>query len=185
MVAQTVENLPAIQDTLVPSLGWENPLEKYPHSSIIAWRIPQTEEPGGPRSMGLKQLNMTEQLISPRNFSWTICFGGLAPLKPSARTESLEKCFLILPEHCLPRQSIPSNWPSHLQRKSQWAGSKHPAWASQLVRTLLYPHLTPLRSQGQSQLLHSGVNSECPPSPQVNCQTNSCLTMRCFPFPPQ
>ena len=58
MVAQTVENLPAIQDTFVPSLGWENPLEKgmATHSSIVAWRIPYTEEPGGLQSMGSQKV---------------------------------------------------------------------------------------------------------------------------------
>ena len=47
-VAQTVKNLPAIQDTQVQSLGWEVPLEKRmaTHSSILAWRIPWTEKPG-------------------------------------------------------------------------------------------------------------------------------------------
>ena len=45
-----VKNLPAMQETQVPSLGWEDPLEKEiaTHSSILAWRIPWTEEPGGP-----------------------------------------------------------------------------------------------------------------------------------------
>ena len=44
-----VKNLPAMQDTWVQSLGQENPLEKgmVTHSSILAWRIPGTEEPGG------------------------------------------------------------------------------------------------------------------------------------------
>ena len=52
--AQTVKNLPAIQETWVRSLGWEDPLEKgrATHSSILAWRIPWTEEPGGPLSTG-------------------------------------------------------------------------------------------------------------------------------------
>ena len=52
-VAQTVKNLLAIQETQVQSLGWEDPPEKgmATHSSILAWRIPWTEEPGGPRSM--------------------------------------------------------------------------------------------------------------------------------------
>ena len=54
LVAQMVKNLPAMQDTWIRSLGWEDPLEKEmaTHSSILAWRIPWTEEPGGLRSMG-------------------------------------------------------------------------------------------------------------------------------------
>ena len=49
LMAQKEKNLSAKQDTWVPSLGWEDPLEKgmAAHSSILAWRIPWTEEPGG------------------------------------------------------------------------------------------------------------------------------------------
>ena len=48
LVAQMAKNLPAVQETGVRSLGWEDPLEKEmaTHSSILAWRIPWTEEPG-------------------------------------------------------------------------------------------------------------------------------------------
>ena len=57
-MVQTVKELPAIQDTRVQSLGREDPLEKgmATHSSILAWRIPRTEEPGGLQSMGSKRL---------------------------------------------------------------------------------------------------------------------------------
>ena len=56
LVAQTVKNLPAMQETGVRYLGWEAPLEEgmATHSSILAWRIPWTEEPGGLPSMGLQ-----------------------------------------------------------------------------------------------------------------------------------
>ena len=49
MVAQLVKNTPAMRETWFQSLGWEDPLEKgmATHSSILAWRIPWTEEPGG------------------------------------------------------------------------------------------------------------------------------------------
>ena len=52
-VAQMVKNLPAMQETQVQSVGWEDPLEKgmATHSSILAWAIPWTEEPGGLQSM--------------------------------------------------------------------------------------------------------------------------------------
>ena len=58
LVAQMVKNLPAMQETQVQSLGWENPLEKgmATHSSILAWRIPWTEEPGGLQSMGSQRV---------------------------------------------------------------------------------------------------------------------------------
>ena len=51
-----------MQETWVQSLGWEDPLEKEmaTHSSILAWRIPWTEEPGGLESMGHKELDTTE-----------------------------------------------------------------------------------------------------------------------------
>ena len=64
LVAQTVKNLPAVQETRVWSLGWEDPLEKAmaTHSSILAWRISWTEEPGGLQSLELQELDMTEQL---------------------------------------------------------------------------------------------------------------------------
>ena len=53
LVAQTVKRLPAMGETRVRSLGWERPLEKEmaTHSSILAWRIQWTEEPGGLQSM--------------------------------------------------------------------------------------------------------------------------------------
>ena len=62
LVAQMVRNLPAMQETRVRSLGWEDPLEKEmaTHFSILAWRIPWTEEPGGLQSMGCKELDTTE-----------------------------------------------------------------------------------------------------------------------------
>ena len=58
-----VKNLLPCRDA-VRSLGWEDPLEKgmATHSSILAWRIPWTEEPGRQSPWGLKELNMTEQL---------------------------------------------------------------------------------------------------------------------------
>ena len=58
LVTQMVNNLPAMQETWVLSPGWENPLEKEMiiHSSILAWRIPWTEESGGLQSMGLQRV---------------------------------------------------------------------------------------------------------------------------------
>ena len=57
LVAQTVKSPPATQETWVRSLGWENPLEKEmaTHSSIVAWRILWTEEPGGLQSKGSQE----------------------------------------------------------------------------------------------------------------------------------
>ena len=52
-----VKNLPAMQELQVLSLGWEDPLEKgmATYSSILAWRVPWTEEPGGLQSVGLQK----------------------------------------------------------------------------------------------------------------------------------
>ena len=54
LVAHLVKNLPALQETWVQFLGWEDTLEKEmaTHSSTLAWKIPWTEEPGGLQSMG-------------------------------------------------------------------------------------------------------------------------------------
>ena len=65
LVAQMVKNLPAMQETWVQSLGWEDALEKgtATHSSILVWRIPWTEKPGSLYSpWGRKELDMTERL---------------------------------------------------------------------------------------------------------------------------
>ena len=58
LVAQMVKNLPAMPETWVQSLGWEDPLKESmaTHSSILAWRIPSTEEPGGLRSVGSQRV---------------------------------------------------------------------------------------------------------------------------------
>ena len=66
LVAQMVKNPPAMQETSVQSLGWEDPLEKRmtTHSSILAWEIPWTEEPLGHSPWGHRELDMTERLFT-------------------------------------------------------------------------------------------------------------------------
>ena len=58
LVAQMVKSLPAVWETRVPSLDWEDPLEKEMeiHSTILAWKIPRMEEPGGVQSMGSQRV---------------------------------------------------------------------------------------------------------------------------------
>ena len=58
LVAQMVKNPPAMQETWLRSLGWGDPLEKRmaTHASILAWRIPWTEEPEGLQSMRLQRV---------------------------------------------------------------------------------------------------------------------------------
>ena len=57
LVAQMVKNLPAMQETWVQSLDWDDPLQNgmATYCSILAWRIPWTEEPGGLQSMGYQR----------------------------------------------------------------------------------------------------------------------------------
>ena len=57
-MAQTVKNLPAMRETWIQSLGWEDPLEEVmaTHSSILAWKLPWTEEPGRLQSMGWQRV---------------------------------------------------------------------------------------------------------------------------------
>ena len=79
LVAQTVKNLPEKQDTWVWSLGQEDPLEKgmAAHSSILAWRIPWTEEPGGLQSMWSQKVRhhwVTKHSTESRN-NWFLYFG--------------------------------------------------------------------------------------------------------------
>ena len=77
MVAQTVRNLPTMQDTWVQSLGQEDPLEKgmATHSSILACRIPWTEEPGGPQSVGLQRVGH-DWATNNSNSSYLYCYSS-------------------------------------------------------------------------------------------------------------
>ena len=75
-----VKNLPVMQETQVRSLGWENPLREHmaTHSSILAWRIPWTEEPGGLQSLGLHRVrhdwsNWAHQFSSVAQSCPTLC----------------------------------------------------------------------------------------------------------------
>ena len=76
LVAQRLKRLPAMRETWVRSLGQEDPLEKEmaTQSSILAWRISWTEEPGGLQSMGHKESDMIEQL----HFHFSLCTGVTA-----------------------------------------------------------------------------------------------------------
>ena len=85
LIAQLVKNLPAMRDTCIWSLGWEDPLEKgmATHSSILAWRIPQT---GLYSPWGLKESNMIEQL----SLSMLIYLGNLLELVNLVRLQKKE-----------------------------------------------------------------------------------------------
>ena len=95
LVAQTVKNLPAMWETWVRSLGWEDPLEEglATHSRIRAWRIPWTEAPGGWSAWGHKELGTTERLSTAqqggkhRNENPGGCKNNQMNASPSRRTE--------------------------------------------------------------------------------------------------
>ena len=73
LVAQRIKRLPAMQEIQIQSLGWEDPLEKEmaTHSSILAWRIPWTEEPGGLQSTGVtKSRTRLNDFTFTFNFRW-------------------------------------------------------------------------------------------------------------------
>ena len=67
LIAQLVKNLPAMQETWVQFLGWEDPLEKEmeTHSSILSWRIPWTEEPTGLQSMASQRVGHDLETKTP------------------------------------------------------------------------------------------------------------------------
>ena len=101
-MAQMVKNLPAVQKAWVLSPGWEDPLEEATetHSSILGWRIPRTEEPGGLQSMGVpkNRTRLSEQAQLVYN-------GGEGWLSGGISTSLLESCgepvFRISPIHTL------------------------------------------------------------------------------------
>ena len=99
LVAQMVKNLPARQETWVLSLGWEDPLKEgmATHSSILIWRVPRTEEPGGLQSIASQsqaQLSVHESDLSHQTLSLS-----LAPSSFRCRSSgspSLDFLLLIL-----------------------------------------------------------------------------------------
>ena len=83
LMAQRLKRLPAMRETRVRPLGWEDPLEKEmaTHSSILAWRIPWTEEPGRLQSMGSQRVG----------YDFTFTFPSLSV---SCLCENLPSCFI-------------------------------------------------------------------------------------------
>ena len=126
LVAQMVKNLPTMQETWVPSVGQEDPLEKVmaTHSSVLAWRIPWTEEPGRLQSMRLQKAGHdwetnTFTFLSPflgeenhrGQQDLYCCDGNFHPMKgnPSSKIDSAPppfKRFLYSQLSVLPRHFI-------------------------------------------------------------------------------
>ena len=89
-----VKHLPAVQENRVRFLGWEDPMEKEmaTHSSILAWRIPWTEESGGPQSLGSpSQAQPSDQHFHLFCMSWVIS---------QANVQSLSRVRLCRPMDC-------------------------------------------------------------------------------------
>ena len=102
LVAQTVKNLPVIRETRVRSPGWEDPLEKEmaAHSSILAWKIPWTEEPGGLQSTGSQRVGhnlATKQhrgyMFYPLGELWN--YYHVAILKPNLKVKPLKQLYFF------------------------------------------------------------------------------------------
>ena len=104
LVAQSVKNLPAVQEIPVRSLVWEDPLEKEmaTHSSLLAWKISWTEEPGGLQSMGLWRVGhdwatSTYLTVSGvRNFDWLVNLLPSQKLISNTGTVWITFCFEII-----------------------------------------------------------------------------------------
>ena len=114
LVAQTVKNPPSMQETWVQSLGREDSLEKgmATHSSILAWRVPRTEEPGGLQSMGSQRFALDRAthillLAQPRSVLLSLC---VCCFLCSHSTSSLDgSCLLFGPQlnhQCLEKTSL-------------------------------------------------------------------------------
>ena len=96
LAALMVKNLSAMQETWVRSMGWEHPLEKglAAHSSFLAWRIPWTEEPGGPQSMGSQIVRQDWEtkthlaMRSPGHQVWAVLEGAWRLLGPLSAVEA-------------------------------------------------------------------------------------------------
>ena len=84
MLAQMVKNLPAVQETRVQSMGWENPLEKEmaTHSTILDWKLPWTEESGlqsmGSQRVGHERLTLRREVCSLQLSFYVIVYIKLA-----------------------------------------------------------------------------------------------------------
>ena len=133
LVAQTVKCLPAMRETWVRFLGWEDPLEKEIaiHSSTLAWKIPWTEEPDRLQSMGLQRVgydwdifNIDQvQLISV--FSLSIVHAFFVPKNPlKVKVKSFSHVQLFATSWTVVYQAPPS---MGFSRQEYWSGLPFPS----------------------------------------------------------
>ena len=101
-----VKNLPAMQETWVQSLGQEDPLEKgmATHSTILAWRIPWTEEPGRPQSMGSQESDTTQGLNDDNEQDMFLVISDQTPriLQQKLQNESVRMLIYPFFSHAYP-----------------------------------------------------------------------------------
>ena len=141
-MAQTVKHLPAVRETWVQSLGWEDPLQKEmaPHSSTLAWKIPGTEEPGRLQSMGSQRVGHdwatsllslllrkasrrcveSHQQNSSRNISTPLVWFCLCLLQTYCGAEGLE-----IKAGMTERKQREWNGPARLWRIVRWGAKSH------------------------------------------------------------
>ena len=122
LLAQTVRNLPAMQETWAWSLGWESFLEKGMaiHSSILAWRIPWTEEPGQLQSVGSQRVGC--DWVTNTHTHTFLSTGYISTLQGLSYLQNVlhlhHECSMILKisNKRLPSNSLPSNSPTPLSK---------------------------------------------------------------------
>ena len=121
LMAQRLKRLPAMRETWVRPLGWEDPLEKEmaTHSSILAWRIPWTEEPGRLQSMGSQRVG----------YDFTFTFPSLSV---SCLCENLPSCFigylLGVPSFLESEGPPTSGGGCTANQDPSWGSSSHSQW---------------------------------------------------------
>ena len=89
-----VKNLPAMRKTWVRSLGWEDPVEEgmVTHSSVLAWRFPWTEEPGGLQSTGLQRAG---HICATKRNATTVLYTQESSCEPGILCNQTEKSFIF------------------------------------------------------------------------------------------
>ena len=129
LVAHVVKNLLTVQETRIWSLGWEDPLEKgmATHSSILAWRIPWTEEPGRLQAMGLQKVghNCMADMLNPLSWGWSHVHAGC----PAASLASSSK---------MPVETTLQSWQPKLSAYTATPPPVESHWPSVWIRIQLY-----------------------------------------------
>ena len=113
-----IKNLPTMQETWVQSLGGEDPLEKEmaTHFSILAWRIPRTEEPGGLQSMGSQRVGHTEPYTE-----WATCYSATKSTSAETLWIDIWGYYLLFPWDSARRRFFNNKIMTYLKRHAKSA----------------------------------------------------------------